>query len=65
MTTDTIIDIQRRYLVDHLARAHGVERSEALREATLAALDRRHVREHHPGGNEDSVYWRELLPPRH
>ncbi len=50
----------------HLVEAHGLDaRDEALAEATMVALERRHLREHFTAWRrfESDGYWRELVPP--
>jgi len=60
--TTTVIDQHREWLADHLDAVHNVGDYEALREASLVALDRRHLREHMHGYRhlETDLYWREL-----
>lgn len=44
----TLREAQQYYMVLHLERVHHMSDSEALVEATLEALERRHLREHYP-----------------
>ena len=60
----SLVDYRIGYLRRHLVVAHNVPDSEALADATLAALDARHLREHFTAWRsaEGSAHWRELTP---